>query len=186
MTNPLLNFEGLPRFDQIRPEHVTPAIDTLLNHCKTVVEELEAPMAEITWDNFITPLDDCTEQLSRAWGIVGHLNAVVDTPELRAVYNENIPKITEFWTSLSQNLALFEKYKAIRNGSSFSSLSPARQRVIENTLRDFRLGGAELPDDRKKRFAEIQEKRRHSLPVFPKTSLTPPMISSCLSRMKPN
>ena len=158
MTNPLLNFEGLPRFDEIRPEHVTPAIDTLLNRCKTVVKELEAPMAEITWDNFITPLDDCTEQLSRAWGIVGHLNAVVDTPELRAVYNENIPKITEFWTSLSQNLALFEKYKAIRNGASFGSLNPARQRVIENTLRDFRLGGAELPDDRKKRFAEIQEK----------------------------
>ena len=115
-------------------------------------------MTDITWDNFVTPLDDCTEQLSRAWGIVGHLSAVVDTPELRAAYNENIPRITEFWTSLSQNLALFKKYKTLRNASSFDSLSPSRQRVIENTLRDFRLGGAELPEDKKKRFAEIQEK----------------------------
>ena len=158
MSNPLLNFDGLPRFDEIRPEHVTPAIETLLNRCKTVVAGLEAPMTDITWDNFVTPLDDCTEQLSRAWGIVGHLSAVVDTPELRAAYNENIPRITEFWTSLSQNLALFKKYKTLWNASSFDSLSPSRQRVIENTLRDFRLGGAELPEDKKKRFAEIQEK----------------------------
>lgn len=158
MSNPLLNFDGLPRFDEIRPEHVTPAIETLLNRCKTVVAGLEAPMTDITWDNFVTPLDDCTEQLSRAWGIVGHLSAIVDTPELRAAYNENIPRITEFWTSLSQNLALFKKYKTLRNASSFDSLSPSRQRVIENTLRDFRLGGAELPEDKKKRFAEIQEK----------------------------
>lgn len=158
MSNPLLNFEGLPLFDAIRPEHVTPAIGTLLDRCKSVVAKLEAPMAEITWDNFVTPLDDCTEQLSRAWGIVGHLSAVVDTPELRAAYNENIPRITEFWTSLSQNQALFEKYKALANAASFGSLSPARRRVIENTLRDFRLGGAELPDEKKKRFAQIQEK----------------------------
>ena len=158
MSNPLLNFEGLPLFDTIRPEHVTPAIETLLERCKSVVAKLEAPMAEITWDNFVTPLDDCTEQLSRAWGIVGHLSAVADTPELRAAYNENIPRITEFWTSLSQNQALFEKYKALGNDASFDSLSPARRRVIENTLRDFRLGGAELPDEKKKRFAQIQEK----------------------------
>ena len=158
MSNPLLNFDGLPRFDEIRPEHVTPAIETLLNRCKTVVTRLEEPLTDITWENFVIPLDDCTEQLGRAWGIVGHLSAVADTPELRAAYNENIPRITEFWTSLSQNLVLFEKYKAIRNASSFASLSPSRRRVIENTLRDFRLGGAELPEDKKKRFAEIQEK----------------------------
>lgn len=158
MKNPLLNFEGLPRFDEIRPEHISPAIDILLDRCRTVVAELEAPMPEISWDNFITPLDDCTEQLSRAWGIVGHLNAVVDTPELRAAYNENLPKITEFWTSLSQNLALFEKYKAISNSPSFNNLNDAQKRVIENSLRDFRLGGAELPEDKKKRFAAIQEK----------------------------
>ncbi len=158
MSNPLLNFTGLPRFDEIRPDHITPAIETLLNRCKTVVSQLEAPMTDITWDNFITPLDDCTEQINRAWGIVNHLSAVADTPELRTAYNENLPKITEFWTSLSQNLALFEKYKTIRNAPSFDLLNPARQRVIENALRDFHLGGAELPNEKKKQFAEIQEK----------------------------
>ncbi len=158
MDNPLLDFSGLARFDEIRPEHITPAITQLLERCRSVVAEMEKPMAEVTWENFVTPLDDCTEQLSRAWGIAGHLSAVADTPELRAAYNENIPAITEFWTSVSQNLALFEKYKTIRASAVFDSMSPARKRLVENTLRDFRLGGAELPDDKKKIYAGIQEK----------------------------
>ena len=159
MQNPLLDFSGLPRFEALTHADVTPAIDTLLSRCRDVVAQLEAPMQEVSWDNFVVPLEDCTEQLGRAWGIVGHLNAVVDTPELRAAYNENQPKITEFWTSLSQNLALFEKYRSLHESAGFSSLSTTRQRIIENTLRDFRLGGAELPEDKKPRFAEIQEKQ---------------------------
>ncbi|HEX2530743.1 MAG TPA: M3 family metallopeptidase [Burkholderiaceae bacterium] len=157
--NPLLDFSSLPRFDLIAPEHVTPAIDTLLGESRAVVARLEAPLPQVTWQNFVEPLEDTTEKLGRAWGVVGHLNAVMDRPELRAAYNENLPKITEFWTALSQNLALFEKYKALRAGTEYDSLSPARKKIIENALRDFRLGGAELPDDKKQRFAEIQEKQ---------------------------
>ena len=157
MSNPLLDFSGLPLFDAIAPEHVTPAIESLLAEGRALVSRLEAPIDPLTWDNFVVPLDDATERLSHAWGTVSHLNSVVDTPELRAAYNENQPKVTEFWTSLSQNLALFDKYKALKASPEFASLSAARQRIIGNALRDFRLGGAELPDDEKKRFAEIQE-----------------------------
>jgi oligopeptidase A len=157
MQNPLLDFSGLPRFDAIKAEHVTPAIDTLLDQNRTVVTALETPWQQVTWDNFVEPLENATEKLSRAWGIVGHLNAVVDTPELRAAYNENLPKITEFWTALSQNLALFDKYKTLKASTEFNALSAARKKIIDNALRDFRLGGAELPEDKKQRFAEIQE-----------------------------
>src|SRR4051812_14152596 len=111
--NPLLDFSDLPRFDAVKPEHVGPAIDALLEQNRAVVAQLEAPMTAVTWKNFVEPLENSTEKLARAWGIVGHLNAVADTPELRAAYNENQPKVTEFWTSLSQNLALFDKYKAL-------------------------------------------------------------------------
>jgi oligopeptidase A len=156
-SNPLLDFSGLTRFDLVRPEHVTPAIDQLIEHAAAVVKELEAPADSVTWDNFVVPLEEATERLGRAWGVVNHLNHVVDTPELRAVYNENQPKVTEFWTALGQNEALFDKYKAIRAKPDFATLSLARRRIVENALRDFRLGGAELPDDKKKRFAEIQE-----------------------------
>ncbi|HAT31497.1 MAG TPA: oligopeptidase A [Janthinobacterium sp.] len=156
-TNPLLDFSGLPRFDAITAAHVSPAIDTLLEQSAAVVARLEAPMAQVTWENFVAPLENATELLGRAWGIVNHLNSVVDTPELRAAYNENQPKITEFWTALAQNEEMFAKYKAIKAGAGFAALSPARQRIIENAIRDFRMGGAELAEDKKDRFAEIQE-----------------------------
>lgn len=157
--NPLLDFSDLPRFDAVKPDHVTPAIAALLDENRAVVAKLEAPMPHVTWDNFVEPLENATEKLGRAWGIVSHLNAVADTPELRAAYNENLPKVTEFWTALGQNLALFEKYKTLRAGKDYENYSPERKKIIENALRDFRLGGAELPDDKKPRFAEIQEKQ---------------------------
>jgi oligopeptidase A len=157
ISNPLLDFSGLPRFDAIKPEHVTPAIEQLIADASGVLATLEAPSDNVTWENFVIPLENTTERLGRAWGIVGHLNSVVDTPELRAAYNDNQPRITEFWTALSQNEALFAKYKAIGNSPDFASMTPARKKIVENALRDFRLGGAELPDDKKERFAAIQE-----------------------------
>ncbi|NNG22784.1 M3 family metallopeptidase [Telluria aromaticivorans] len=156
-SNPLLDFSGLTRFDAVKPEHVTPAIEQLIEEASEVVTRLEAPVDTVTWDSFVVPLEEATERLGRAWGVVNHLNNVMDTPELRAVYNENQPKVTEFWTSLGQNEALFAKYKLLRAGSDYDSLNPARKKIVENALRDFRLGGAELPEERKQRFAEIQE-----------------------------
>jgi oligopeptidase A len=157
INNPLLDFSDLPRFDAIKPEHVTPAIEQLIDEAASVVESLAAPSADVSWDNFVVPLEEATERLGRAWGVINHLNHVVDTPELRAVYNENQPKVTEFWTALSQNEALFAKYKALKANPDYNAYSAARKRIIENALRDFRLGGAELPAERKARFAEIQE-----------------------------
>jgi oligopeptidase A len=159
LTNPLLDFSDLPRFDTFTPACVTPAIDTLLAECRDVVARLEAPMDTVTWKNFVEPLEQATEKLGRAWGVVGHLNAVVDTPELRAAYNENQPKVTEFWTALGQNLALFEKYKALKADAGYAALTPQRRRIIDNALRDFHLGGADLSDDKKERFAAIQERQ---------------------------
>ncbi|ALK98653.1 oligopeptidase A [Massilia sp. WF1] len=158
-SNPLLDFTGLPRFDLIRPEHVTPAIEQLIADARGVVQQLEAPSDSVSWDNFVVPLEESTERLGRAWGVVNHLNHVMDTPELRATYNENQPKVTEFWTELGQNEALFGKYKQLRASPEFVNLSAARKRIVENALRDFRLGGAELPEHQKQRFAEIQEEQ---------------------------
>ncbi|HEX5768600.1 MAG TPA: M3 family metallopeptidase [Burkholderiales bacterium] len=154
-TNPLLDFSGLPRFAEIRPEHVTPAIELLLSDARSTVKASENAAAE--WDAFVAPLEDANERLGRAWGQVAHLHAVMDSPELREVYNANLPKITKYWTELGQNLHLFEKYKALKSSPEFEGLTAARRRIIENAIRDFRLGGAELAPEKKKRYAEIQE-----------------------------
>ena len=156
--NPLLDFTGLPRFADIKPEHVTAAIDQLLDENRALVGRLLGDSAHPTWLNFVVPMEDANERLSRAWGPVGHLNAVMNSPELREVYNATLPKITQYYAELGQNLALFEKFKALRNSPEFEGLSAARKKVIENELRDFRLGGAELPDDKKARYLQIQER----------------------------
>ena len=153
--NPLLDFSGLPQFEKIKPEHVAPAIEQLLADGRaTTAASLSA---KPTWDDFVGPLEDANERIGRAWGQVAHLHAVMDNPPLREAYNANLPKVTQYWTELGQNQALFEKYKALHDSSEFSSLRPARQKIIENALRDFRLGGAELPADKKRRYAAIQE-----------------------------
>jgi len=157
LNNPLLDFSGLPRFTEVRPEHVTTAMEYLLQYNRDVVERLLADSAAPTWDNFVLPLEDANEKMSRAWGQVSHLNAVMNSAELREVYNANLPKITQYYAELGQNLALFAKYKALRAGNEFDALSPARKKIIENELRDFRLSGADLAQDKKARFLQIQE-----------------------------
>jgi len=155
--NPLLNFSGLPRFSEIQPEHVTTAADDLLQHNRDEVSRLLADEAAPTWQNFVEPLDNANEKISRAWGQVSHLNAVMNSPELREVYNLNLPKITQYYAELGQNLALFAKFKALRESKEFEKLNAARKKIIGNEIRDFRLSGAELAEDKKARFLEIQE-----------------------------
>ncbi|MFP3609736.1 M3 family metallopeptidase [Paraburkholderia sp. DD10] len=157
--NPLLDFSDLPRFGEIRPEHVTPALDVLLADAAAAVERAAQPITPASWADVVEPVERATEPLSRAWSVVGHLNAVADTPELRAVYGENLPRVTEFWSSVGQNLALYEKYKALHASSDFVSLTGERKKILGNALRDFRLSGAELPEDQKPRFAELQERQ---------------------------
>ncbi|MEO6974542.1 MAG: M3 family metallopeptidase [Gallionella sp.] len=176
--NPLLDFTGLPRFGkttshstklpndgsqvfgyaEIKPEHVAPAIDQLLEESRALIARLLTDDEQPTWQNFVVPMENANERMSRAWGPVGHLNAVMNSPELREVYNATLPKITQYYAELGQNLALFDKFKALRNSPEFAGLSSARKKIIENELRDFRLGGAELPDAQKARYLEIQER----------------------------
>jgi oligopeptidase A len=153
--NPLLDFAGLPRFDEIKPEHVAPAVDRLLAAGRGAVEG--AVRARPTWDEFVAPLEDANEHLGRAWGQVAHLHAVMDNPALREAYNAALPKVSQYWTELGQNLQLFQKYKELARSAEFAALSPARKKIVDNALRDFRLGGAELPLEKKQRYAEIQE-----------------------------
>ncbi len=156
-SNPLLDFSGLPRFDAIRVEHVRPAVDELLARARATVEAVVNDPRPASFATVAEPLADVLDQLERAWGAVGHLNAVVSTPELRDAYNGNLPAITAFHTELAQDLRLFARYRALAAAPEFATLDASRRKLIDNELRDFRLGGAELPEDRKARFKAVQE-----------------------------
>ena len=167
MTNPLLDFTDLPLFDQIKPEHVAPAVDILLADADTALQTVTAPDFPADWIAISKVLDVSSERFSRAWGAVGHLNAVADTPELRAAYNDAMPRVTAFWTRLGSDERLYAKYKAIDP----STLNPEQRQAHKNAVRNFVLGGAELVGAAKERFAVIQERQAELSQKFSENAL---------------
>ncbi len=160
LQNPLITFgRGIPAYAEVNPEHIDSAISYLLKAAEAAVDKATDANTPCTWDALAEPLEDATESLGRSWSVISHLNSVADTPELRAAYGEMLPQVTAFFSSLSQNLALYDKFKVIQSSSEFSKLGMAQKKVIENALRDFRLGGAELTDAQKPRFAQIQDEQ---------------------------
>ncbi len=153
--NPLLSHTTLPLFDQIRPEHVAPAIDQLLAQASAALEAVTAPNFPAQWTAIACTLDVATEQLSIAWGAISHLKSVADTPELRAAYNAALPLVTEFWTRMGADERLYAKYKAI----DVDTLNAEQRQAHKNAVRNFVLSGAELTGSARARFAEIQEQQ---------------------------
>ena len=158
MMNPVLYRESLPLFGRIEPDHVSPAIESVLNEANTLIHSLKEMNAPTSWNNFVEPIEIISEKISRAWGQIEHLNAVINSDSLRKAYNDNLIKLTEFYTNLSQDESLYKKYQSLKDSEVFKSLTPSQKRIIDNVLREFKLGGAELNETDKKRFKVIQEK----------------------------
>ena len=154
-SNPLLDFSGTPHFDRIQPGHVSPAVDVLLAEAQNSLEKVTDSDFPADWSAISGVLDVATEKLGRAWSAVSHLNGVADTPELRAAYNAALPTITEFYTRLGADEALYAKYKAI----DVSTLNAEQLQAHKNAMRNFVLSGAELEGTAKERFAKIQERQ---------------------------
>lgn len=165
--NPLLDFADLPLFDGIRPEHVQPAIEALLDQANAALETVTADPFPSEWRQMAQVLDVATERLGRAWGAVSHLNAVADTPELRAAFNAALPLVTEFWTRLGADERLYAKYKAMDP----ATLTPEQAQAHRNAIRGFVLGGAELQGAAKERFAAIQERQAELSQKFSENAL---------------
>lgn len=156
--NPLLNTTGLIDYAAIKPTDIAPAIDQLAQALQNTITQITAPETPATWEAVVQPLELATLAFTRAWGVVGHLQSVVDTPELRDAYNAKLPMVTQLFIDLSQNEALFAKYRAMKASDSFSMLSDVRRRIIDREIRDFRLSGAELPEKERTRVKAIGER----------------------------
>ena len=155
MQNPLLHLGSIPQFDRIRAEDVRPAMQSAIADARAAIAAVKA-QPETTWLNTVERLTDATERVGRIWGVVSHLNAVADTPELRAVYNELMPEVTVFFTEIGQDIELYARFKAIKNSPEYAALSPAQQTKLAHDLRDFVLSGAELPPEQQAEFAALQ------------------------------
>ncbi|WP_448911704.1 oligopeptidase A [Haemophilus sputorum] len=154
MSNPLLNYTGLPAFSKIKPEHIKPAVEAVIKTCRETIEEV-SKIENPTWENFYLPQAAAGDQFSRAWSPVGHLNAVKNSPELREAYQACLPLLSEYSTWAGQHKGLYEGYLKLKNSPAFESYSLAQKKAIENSLRDFELSGISLPEDKQKRYGEI-------------------------------
>ena len=158
MNNPLLsNNTILPLFSKIKPEHIEPAITQLLEEVRTVVKKHLQATSEYTWENLIEPLENAEDKLNKAWSPVSHMNAVVNTDELRLAYNACLPKLSDYSTEMGQNEQLFNAYKVIADSNEFATLNSVQKKIIQNALRDFRLSGVDLDNEKKKRYKEISQ-----------------------------
>ena len=153
--NVLLHLGKEPRFDQIKTEDIKPALQTAITEAREQIAAIKA-QTHTDWANTVEKLTDITERVGRIWSVVSHLNSVVDTPELRAVYNELMPEITIFFTEIGQDIELYNRFKIIKNSAEFDTLSPAQQTKLNHDLRDFVLSGAELPPEQQAELAQLQ------------------------------
>ena len=155
MTNPLLESTDLPLFSQIKPEHIEPAIEQLLSDAQSSVEQLLAANDVYNWENLIAPLDEAEDKINKAWSPVSHMNSVVNNDQLRDAYNACLPKLSAYSTEMGQHKGLFKAYLSIADSDAYAQLEPAQQKVIQNSLRGFRLSGIDLNDEQQARYKEI-------------------------------
>ena len=154
--NPLLDLNDLPRWAEIGPEHVEPAVRLALQQAQQALLHVEQlPATQITWDNFVEFLNDAVERLSRIWGAVTHLHHVVDNDAWRAAYNQLLPEVTEFWTQLGQNETLLAHYQTLGQEAQLAQLTPTRQHIVRNAVRDFALSGALLKGEARAQYAQL-------------------------------
>ncbi len=156
--NPLYNLKGLPAFSAIRPQHIEPAIDHLLEQNRNTLKSL-LKLEHYTWQNLIQPMEDMDELLGKTWSPVSHLNSVANTDELRDAYNACLPKLSDYATEMGQNQDLFNAYQAIKNSTEFTSLGIAQKKIIENALRDFKLSGIDLDHEKQDRYKKIRQRQ---------------------------
>ncbi|WP_447595298.1 oligopeptidase A [Aquipseudomonas campi] len=157
VSNPLLQDFDLPPYSAIKPEHVEPAVNEILADSRaTIAELLKTQQSAPSWNGLVLQLDELNARLGRAWSPVSHLNAVCNSAELRSAYEACLPTLSEYWTELGQNKALFQAYEALANGPEASGFDVAQKTILEHALRDFRLSGIDLPGAEQKRYGEIQ------------------------------
>ncbi|TCT14755.1 oligopeptidase A [Bibersteinia trehalosi] len=154
MTNPLLHVTGLPKFSEIKPEHIQPAVEQLIQENREIIEQV-AQIENPTWENFYLPQVMAGDKLSRAWSPVGHLNSVKNSPELREAYQACLPLLSEFGTWAGQHQGLYQGWLKLKNSPEFETYSIAQKKAVENSLRDFELSGIGLPAEKQQRYGEI-------------------------------
>jgi len=155
--NPLLLTSGLPKFNEITPDHIEPAITRLLAEAKTRLEELESDI-QPTWKGLIEPIEAMGLPFEYSWGPIGHLLNVKNTEDLRKAHEAMQPKVVEFSLRMGQSKPIYDGLVAIKDGPEWGDLDDAQRRAIELKIRDAKHAGVGLEGKEKERFNEISQR----------------------------
>ncbi|RZU99279.1 oligopeptidase A [Spiribacter vilamensis] len=155
MTNPLLETDGLPRFSEIRPDHIKPAVDQVIADNRAAIAELTEHAGPHDWDSLVAPLERLEDRLEKVWSPVSHLNAVMNSEALREAYNACLPALSAYQTEMGQNTALYQAFRTLRDSDAGARMTADQRQTVDNALRDFELSGVALEDTAKSRYAEI-------------------------------
>ncbi|SHO55496.1 oligopeptidase A [Vibrio quintilis] len=158
MSNPLLTFTDLPPFSQIKPEHVKPAVEQVIDACRQRIEEVLKENDAPSWDNLVAPIEEADDRLSRIWSPVSHMNSVVNSEALREAYESCLPILSEYGTWVGQHKGLYDAYQKVHDSEAFAELTQAQKKTIQDALRDFKLSGIGLPVAEQKRYGEISKR----------------------------
>lgn len=160
MSNPLLNLTTLPPFSKIEPSHMVQAIETIINDSRAAINELTEKQDKntITWDSFVKPLEEINDRLDRAWSPISHLNAVANSDAIREAYNNCLPLLSDYGTEMGQHKGLYEAVKALNDRSEELSLDKVQRKILNDDLRDFKLSGVALDEEKQKRYGAIQKR----------------------------
>jgi len=156
--NPLLQKYTLPPFDKIMVRHVEPAINYMIDENRKELKDIIKNTKNYTWKNFFQKIENMEDRLQRVWSPVSHLHSVADNNELRKAYNNCLTKLSNYSTEMGQNIDLFKTYDIFSKKSSFKNLSKSQKKIINNSIRDFRLSGIDLNIESKKIYKKIQNK----------------------------
>jgi len=152
--NPFLVRNKLPDFHSVKPRHVLPALNKIITENKKIILQLESADDSPTWENFVIPLEKCSEKLNRVWSYVNHINAVKSSTSYRKAYNQTLSKVTEYSSDLGQSYVLYKKYKTLLKKNR--GLNASQKKLIKNEITSFELSGVALPEKQKVKFKEIQ------------------------------
>ena len=152
--NPFLVRNKLPDFHSVKPRHVLPALNKIITENKKIILQLESADDSPTWENFVIPLEKCSEKLNRVWSYVNHINAVKSSTSYRKAYNQTLSKVTEYSSDLGQSYILYKKYKTLLKKNR--GLNASQKKLIKNEITSFELSGVALPEKQKIKFKEIQ------------------------------
>jgi oligopeptidase A len=148
---------SLPVFFTIKPETIEQQVSEAIANCKSVITDcLKQP--QYSWQNLIVPIEEADDKLGKLWSPISHTNSVLSSDALREAHDKCLPSLTEYGTWVKQHGELYTAYAALAESPEFATLSTSQQKVINNALRDFKLSGVALPNDKKQRYSEISHR----------------------------